>query len=49
MSYGPAPNRRCAEESGKEPCELHSKINCVKLQISVKWKQLCVAGPAVSE
>ena len=35
VSYGPTPNRCCAEESGKEPHELHSKINC---------KIVCISG-----
>lgn len=48
MSYGPASSRCCAEGSGKEPHELHSKINCVKFYVflTVKWEWVCMVGPA---
>lgn len=50
MSYGPVSNRCCAEGSGKEPHELHPKINCEILCISDKWKWVCMVRPAdVSE
>ena len=46
VSYGPTLNRCCAGGSGKEPHELHSKINCAKLYVflAVKWKWVCMVG-----